>query len=85
MVRKTSRHEQKEFNNLPPMDPLAQKATDYLNAKGRLENVQADVDKVKAELVVEFIKAGKTQIKVSGHLVAYSHKESDSITAKEAL
>jgi len=75
---------QKEFDNLPPPDPLAQKAIEYLNARGELETAQKNVDNAKVDLIVAFRSSTKTSIKVSGHVISYSHKESEKITAKQA-
>jgi hypothetical protein len=85
VAKRTRGAAQKEFDNLPPVDPLAQKAIEYLNGKDRVKHEQDTLDVTKAELIVEFIKTGKSQIKVSGHIVSYSHAESDKIIAKEAL
>jgi hypothetical protein len=76
---------QKELPGMPEMDALAKQACEYLNIKGVSDKVKHDLEKAKAQLALEFIKSGKTSIKISGYIVSYAHKESESITAKEAV
>ena len=74
---------QREFNNMPERTPLGKKAIEYLNIKDEIDNCRIELDKIKPELVQEFIKANKKSIKVETYVVYYSHCESDTITARQ--
>lgn len=73
---------QKELPGMPERSDLAKKALEYVNAKDEVESAQRLQDKVKAELIQEFIKSGQTSVKVAGHTVSYSHTEQDKIITK---
>jgi hypothetical protein len=68
------KEKQQELPGMPE-SPLAKKAEEYLEKKENLENL-------KDELIKEFIKSGKTLIKVSRHIVKYRQKETNQIIIK---
>ncbi len=76
-------NKQKEFKGMPERTPLGKKAIEYLNAKEEMEKNKLTLDGIKVELVQAFIKAGKTSIKIEGHVVSYAHGEVDKVTVKQ--
>ena len=74
---------QRELPGMPKMSTLAEKATEYLNEREHLEEMQELLTSVKLELASEFRKAGVSKIRVAGCTIHYRHKEADSIIVKK--
>ena len=69
---------------MPERTPLGKKAIEFLNARDAVDRAEHERDKIKEELILEFVRAGMNTIKVSGYTIAYLHFEKDTVTAKEA-
>ena len=74
---------QAELPGLPKIDPLAEKALEYLNAKDDLAKKKEDLDKIKNTLISAFIDLNKKSIRVGtkkgARTISYLHKESNKI------
>ena len=68
------KEKQQELPGMPET-PLGKKAGEYLKVKETLENL-------KDELIKEFIKSGKTTIKLEGHTITYRHRETNQLIVK---
>lgn len=73
-MTKIKKDVQPELPGMPESE-LLEKGEKYLEAREELEEL-------KGELIEEFIKSGKTSIKVGSHTVKYRHKESNQLIVK---
>ncbi|MFA6142484.1 MAG: hypothetical protein WC738_04225 [Candidatus Omnitrophota bacterium] len=75
---------QKEFTNmLPERSPLGKKAVEFIEVNDEIRKLEEQRDKIKKELINEFLASGKNSIKVNGITVSYSHTESDKLMVRQ--
>lgn len=78
-----NKQREEELPGMPELNDLAKAATQYLNMRDKQRMAQDNLDSSKKLLAIEFQKAGKKTIRVSGYILNYLHKESESIQVKE--
>ncbi len=76
--------EQQEMGNLPPKGKVHEKAVEYLAARKALDAAKNTSDGLKKELVQLMIDDKKSQVRVDGKVVSYSHTDTDKLTVKNA-
>ncbi len=76
------KQKQKEFDNMPAQSLLGKKALEMIGIREEMCKMNKKLEEVRAQLVEEFVKEGKTQVRVEGHLITYLHVENDKIIIK---
>ncbi len=75
---------QGEFTKmLPERTPLGKKAVAYIEVCDEELKIKDQKEKIKKELVEQFLASGKTSIKIEGITVSYSHIEQDKLSVRQ--